>query len=58
VKIVPMTPDDPIPNLQERLAALEALGPVEYEPEEREAIERILAEQDRISRASVQARED
>jgi hypothetical protein len=49
-----MTPDDPIPDLEERLAALEALGPVEYDPGEREAIEEVLAEQDRISRAAMQ----
>jgi hypothetical protein len=49
-----MTPDDPIPHLEERLAALHALGPVEYDPGEREAIEQLLAEQDRISRAAMQ----
>jgi hypothetical protein len=30
VKIVPLTPDDPQPDLEERLAALQALGPVEF----------------------------
>jgi len=54
VKIVPLTPDDPIPDLEERLAAFHALGPMEYDPGEREAIEQILAEQDRISRAAMQ----
>jgi hypothetical protein len=58
VKIVPLTPDDSIPDLEERLAALEALGPVAYDPGEREAIEQILADQDRISRAAMQGRED
>ena len=38
VGIVPLTPDDPMPNLDARLAALHALGPMEYEPGEREAI--------------------
>ena len=55
VKIVPMTPDDPLPDLEERLAALEALGPMEFEPGERELTARLLAEQDRISRAAMQA---
>ena len=36
VKILPMTPDDPQPDLEERLAALQALGPMEFEPSERE----------------------
>jgi hypothetical protein len=54
VKIVPLTPDDPIPDLEERLAAFHALGPMEYDPGEREAIEQILEEQDRISRAAMQ----
>jgi hypothetical protein len=58
VKIVPMTPDDPIPDLEERLAALHALGPVEYDPGEREAIAQLLAEQDRISRAAMKEIED
>jgi hypothetical protein len=34
VKTVPLTPDDPIPDLEERLAALDALGPMEFEPGE------------------------
>lgn len=58
VKIVPMTPDDPIPDLEERLAALHALGPMEFDEGERENIERCLAEQDRLSRAAMQAIED
>ena len=35
VKVVPGTPDDPLPDLEERLAALAALGPMEFEPGER-----------------------
>lgn len=54
VKILPMTPDDPQPDLEERLAALEALGPMEFEPGERELAIQLLAEQDRLSRAAVQ----
>jgi hypothetical protein len=38
VKILPMTPDDPIPDLEEWLAALHAMGPMEYDPGEREQI--------------------
>ncbi|MFO0965340.1 MAG: hypothetical protein U0793_07100 [Gemmataceae bacterium] len=45
----PLTPDDPIPDLEECLAALKALGPTEYEPGEREEIERQLKEMDRLS---------
>ena len=52
VKIVPMTPDDPLPDLEERLAALDALAPMEFEPGERELASRLLAEQDRLSRAA------
>lgn len=55
VKIVPMTPDDPQPDLEERLAVLQALGPTEFEAGEREEVARLLAEQDRVSRAAMQA---
>ena len=54
VKIEPMTPDDPQPELEERLAALRALGPMEFEPDELEAAARLLAEHDRLSRAAMQ----
>ena len=49
VKISPMTPDDPIPDLEERLAELHALGPMEFDPGEQEAIFAELRELDRIS---------
>jgi hypothetical protein len=52
VKIVPLTPDDPMPDLEERLAALHALGPMEYDEGEQETIERCLTEQDQLSRAA------
>jgi hypothetical protein len=55
VKILPLTPDDPQPDLEERLAVLQALGPTEFEPGERELAARLLAEQDRLSRAAMQA---
>jgi hypothetical protein len=54
VKIVPMTPDDPLPALEDRLAALHALGPMEFEPAERELIAAALAELDRISKEAMQ----
>ena len=54
VKILPLTPDDPQPDLEERLAALQALGPAEFEPGEKELAARLLAEQDRLSRAAMQ----
>lgn len=50
VKILPMTPDDPQPDLEESLAALLVLGPMEFEPGERELTAHLLAEQDRLSR--------
>jgi hypothetical protein len=50
VKIVPLTPDDPLPELEERLAVLEALGPMEFEAGERELVGQILGELDRLSR--------
>jgi len=54
VKILPMTPDDPLPDLEERLAALHAMGPMEFEPGERELITGALAELDRLSKAAMQ----
>ena len=32
VNIVPLTPDDHLPYVEERLAALHRLGPAEFEP--------------------------
>jgi hypothetical protein len=54
VKIVPLTPDDPQPDLEERLARLKALGPMEFEPGEQELAARLLAEQDRLSRGALE----
>jgi len=54
VKILPLTPDNPLPDLEERLAALQALGPTEFEPGERELAARLLADQDRVSRDAMQ----
>jgi hypothetical protein len=54
VKIVPLTPDDPIPDLEELLTAFHALGPIELDPNEREAASRDLEEMDKISKAAMQ----
>jgi hypothetical protein len=54
VKILPLTPDDPVLDLEQRLAALQALGPMDFEPGERESIARELSEMDRISREAMQ----
>jgi len=54
VKILPLTPEDPLPDLEQRLAALEALGPVEFEPGERELVGQLLGEMDRLSREAMQ----
>ena len=55
VKILPSPPDDPVPrDLEERLTALAALGPMEFEPGEREAIGQALGELDQLSRAAMQ----
>lgn len=52
VHIVPLTPDDPLPDVAERLAALHRLGPAEFEPGEREQMEAAI---ERLTRASVLA---
>lgn len=55
VKITIMTPDDPLPDLEDRLAALQALGPMEYEPGEKDAIASALAELNLASKAAMEA---
>jgi hypothetical protein len=50
VKIVPLTPDDPIPDLEARLAALHALGPVELDADERARIDAELKALDEVSK--------
>jgi len=54
VKILPMTPDDPVPGLEEWLAELHAMGPMEFDPGERELMAATLGELDRISKAAMQ----
>jgi hypothetical protein len=55
VKISPMTPDDPLLDLEDRLAALHAMGPMELELDERELIVGVLAELDLLSKKSMQS---
>jgi hypothetical protein len=54
VKILPLTPDDPQPDLESRLNALAALGPMEFEPGERELATKLLGGQDCLSRAAME----
>jgi hypothetical protein len=54
VKIVPLTPDDPLVDLDGRLAALAELGPVEFECGERESIAQVLVNLDHFSRDAMQ----
>ena len=53
VKIMPLTPDDPLPDLEEWIAAMDAQGPMEYDPGEKEMIEKELAEMGRISKEAM-----
>ena len=53
VKITPLSPDDPIPDLEERLAALHALGPMQFEPGEQEAIAADMAQLNALSKAAI-----
>jgi hypothetical protein len=54
VKIEPCAPDDAIENLAERLTALHALGPMEFEPGEKSRMEQELAAMNALSRAQMQ----
>lgn len=47
---MPLTPDDPHPDLDQRLAALHALGAVELDQDEKERIAAKLDEIDQISK--------
>lgn len=55
VKIAPLTPDDPHPDLDERLAALHALGPMEFEAGERELMAAALTEFNAAGKAAMSA---
>ncbi len=50
VKIEPLTPDDPLPDIEARLAALHQLGPVELDPDERARMDDELKALNEISR--------
>ena len=54
VKIEPCTPDDALPDLEGRLAALHALGPMEFEQGEREKNEQAIAAMNALSRGQMQ----
>jgi hypothetical protein len=54
VKVMPLTPDDPLTDVEERLAALAALRPMEFEPGEREVAQRALGEMDRLGREAME----
>ncbi|MBI1901405.1 MAG: hypothetical protein HYS13_09880 [Planctomycetia bacterium] len=53
VKIVPLTPDDEIPDLEVRLAALHALGPMEFDEDERAQISADLKALDELSKEAM-----
>ena len=53
VKILPMTLDGVLPDVEERLAALQAMGPMEFATDERELISGALAELDCLSEAAM-----
>jgi len=53
VKIVPLTPEDPLPDLEERLVALHALGPIEWEPGEPEEIAQALQQLDQAGKEAM-----
>ena len=55
VKVLAPTPDDPLPDLEESLAALQALGPTEFEAGERERVGEMLTELDRLSRDAMES---
>ena len=54
VKILPTTPDDSIPGLEEWLAELHAMGSMEFDPGEHELMVKTWAELDAISKAAMQ----
>src|SRR5437870_3827061 len=54
VKIAPCTPDDTLPDMERRLAALHALGPMEFEHGERETNEQAIATMNELSRVQMQ----
>jgi len=53
VKLILLTPEDALPDLPERLTALHALGPVEFEPGERAEIAAALGHTDQLSKEAL-----
>ena len=49
VKIVPLMPDDSIPDLDRRLVELHAMGPIELDPDERTLVASELEELNKVS---------
>ena len=54
VQIEPYAATAPLPDLAQRLTSLHALGPMEYEPAEREQFEQALAVMNELSRHQIQ----
>jgi len=55
VKITTMTPDDPILDLDERLALLHGMGAMEFEPGETETIATVMADLNEASKRSMES---
>jgi hypothetical protein len=53
VKLVPLTPDDAVPDFEQRLAALHALGPIELDPDERVRVGQELQALDELSKRAM-----
>jgi hypothetical protein len=53
VKIEPLTPDDPVPDLERWLAELHAMGPMERDHAERAQITDELREWDEVSESAM-----
>jgi hypothetical protein len=53
VELIPLGPEAPIDDLEERLAALHNLGAMEFEPGERRRITRALNEMDQLSKKAM-----
>jgi hypothetical protein len=56
VKILPLTPDEAIPDLESRLSALHEMGPMEYEPGEQQRIAKEIEELNKYSKEIMERR--
>jgi hypothetical protein len=52
-KLVPMTPDEPLADLDELIAALHAMGQMDLDPNEREEIASALAGMDKFGKEAL-----